>query len=70
MKEGAKRVYLDSKLCEKKHAAYVLITCDEPNLEGKMQVELTFDGDPSLASYLLESAQQFIDEDKEKSMLQ
>lgn len=61
MKQASKRVNVDSKLFEKKHAAYVLITCAEPNPEGKMQVEMTYEGDPTLASYLLESAQQFIE---------
>lgn len=60
MKEGSKRIAVNSKLFEKKHAAYILITCAEPNFEGKMQVELTYEGDPTLASYLLENAQQII----------
>lgn len=60
MEKRSKKINVDSKLFEKKHAAYVLITCAEPNKEGKMQVEMTYEGDPSLASYLLESAQQFI----------
>lgn len=63
MKDVNKRVNVDSKLFEKKHAAYVLITCAEPNRDGKMQVEMTYEGDPSLASYLIENAQQFIDQD-------
>lgn len=42
-------------------ACYVLITCGEPSQDGKMQVEMTYQGDPLLAAYLVESAQQFID---------
>ena len=42
-------------------ACYVLITCGEPSKDGKMQVEMTYEGDPILAAYLVESAQQFID---------
>lgn len=51
------------KLLKQEHACYVLITCGEPTGDGKMQVELTYDGDPILAAYLLESAQGFIDEE-------
>ena len=43
------------------NACYVLITCGEPSKDGKMQVEMTYQGDPVLAAYLVESAQQFID---------
>ncbi len=46
-----------------KHACYVLITCGEPNPEGKMQVEMTYKGDPALAAFLLENAQGFIAEE-------
>jgi hypothetical protein len=42
-------------------ACYVLITCGSPSEDGKMQVEMTYQGDPVLAAYLVESAQQFID---------
>ncbi len=42
---------------EKEHACYVLITCSNPSEKGEMQVELSYEGDEGLASYLLESAQ-------------
>ncbi len=42
-------------------ACYVLITCGAPSKDGKMEVEMTYQGDPVLAAYLVESAQQFID---------
>ncbi len=47
------------------HACYVLITCGQPSKDGKMQVELTYEGDPHLAAYLLESAQGYIDPTEE-----
>lgn len=53
------------KLLEKDHACYVLITCGHPTTDGKMCVELTYEGDASLAAYLLESAQGFIETDEE-----
>ncbi len=47
------------------HACYILITCGEPTNGGKMQVEMTYEGDPSLAAYLLESAQGFIESEED-----
>lgn len=46
----------------KKKACYVLITCDEPTEDGKMHVEMTYEGDTTLAAYLLENAQSILDE--------
>ena len=43
------------------NSCFVLITCGEPSKDGKMQVEMTYQGDPFLAAYLVESAQNFID---------
>lgn len=50
------------KTLSKNHACYVLVTCSEPTEEGKMEVELSYDGDESLVSYLLQSAQNVFDE--------
>lgn len=44
------------------HSCYVLITCGEVNPEGEIQVDMTYEGDPTLASFLLRDAQKFIDE--------
>lgn len=44
-------------------ACYVLITCTQPNAKGEMQVEMTYDGDEALASYLIESAKHIINDD-------
>lgn len=41
----------------------ILITCRELPQKGKMEVELSYDGDPVLASYLLENVQKYIDHD-------
>lgn len=54
-KNGVKNVL------SKKNACYVLITCGEPSEDGKMQVEMTYEGDACLAAYLIESARGFID---------
>jgi len=49
----------------KDHACYVLITCGQPSADGKMQVEMTYEGDPTLAAYLIENAQGFIDQEND-----
>ena len=46
----------------KKHPCYVLITCDEPSDDGKMQVEMSYEGDATLAAYILQGAQFHISE--------
>lgn len=45
-----------------KIACYVLITCEEPSPNGEMNVELTYDGDPVLAEFLIQGAQNYFDE--------
>ncbi len=45
----------------KKNACTIMISCEEPTEDGKMQVEMTCEGDEILASYLLESAQSLLD---------
>ncbi len=45
------------------NTCYVLITCTEASKDGKMEVEMTYEGDPILAAYLVESAQNIIDTD-------
>ncbi len=43
-------------------ACYVLITCEEPSNSGEMNVELSYDGDPVLAEFLIQGAQNYFDE--------
>ncbi|MBS0625970.1 MAG: hypothetical protein JSS32_07965 [Verrucomicrobia bacterium] len=45
-----------------RHACYVLITCSEPSGSGKMEVEMSYEGDETLAAFLLENASQVFDE--------
>ncbi len=45
------------------NACYVLITCGEPTQDGQMKVEFNYKGDPLLAAYLVESAQNIIDKE-------
>lgn len=39
-------------------ACYVLITCTPPDGEGKMNVEMNYEGDDTLAEFLIENATQ------------
>ncbi len=39
---------------------YVLLTCSEPNNDGTMEVEMKYEGEPWLASYLIKSAQEVV----------
>jgi hypothetical protein len=45
----------------KKSACTIMISCNEPTEDGKMQVEMTCEGDEILAAYLLQSAQSILD---------
>lgn len=50
------------KALGKNHACYVLITCDPPTEDGDMNVQMTYEGDATLAAYLLQGAQSFMDD--------
>ena len=54
----------------KNHACYVLITCDEPTEDGRMQINLTYEGPATIASYMLQDAQYYIDEQEEEGVEQ
>jgi hypothetical protein len=51
------------KALSENNTCYVLITCTEASKDGKMEVEMSYGGDPILAAYLVESAQNIIDTD-------
>ena len=40
------------------YACFVLITCTQPSVEGKMEVEMDYEGDETLAAFLIENAGQ------------
>ena len=50
------------KTLGEKHPCYVLITCSEPSREGKMEVEMSYEGDEMLAAFLVDNASQVFDE--------
>ncbi|MDP1836290.1 MAG: hypothetical protein Q8K75_10255 [Chlamydiales bacterium] len=49
------------KTLAKQHACYILITCKEASAGGEMQVQMSYEGDTALASYLLHGAQDYLD---------
>lgn len=49
-------------LDQESNACYILITCDQPSKDGKMQVNMTYKGESNLAAYLIENAQVFFDQ--------
>lgn len=50
------------KALNSKCACYVLITCSEPGPGGHMEVEMKYEGDESLAAFLVENAGQVFDD--------
>jgi hypothetical protein len=40
---------------------YVLITCSQPKKDGTMDVEMKYEGDKYLASYMIETASKIIE---------
>lgn len=52
------------EVLEQNPSCYVLITCGQPSDDGKMQVEMTYQGDVALASYLLEGAQYYMNREE------
>jgi len=63
LEKKGKRV--KKKVQKEDQACYILITCGQPSKDGKLAVEMTYEGDPALASYLLKSAQGFIEQDED-----
>lgn len=49
------------KVFRRKNIAYVLITCGEVNKKGEMEVEMTYEGDKYLVSYMLENARELME---------
>ncbi|MDP1607950.1 MAG: hypothetical protein Q8L98_01400 [Chlamydiales bacterium] len=50
------------KELSERYACYVLITCTDPSGDGKMDVEMDYEGDEVLAAFLLENAGQVFDQ--------
>ncbi len=54
------RIHLQQVL-DKNPSCYVLISCGQPSENGQMQVEMTYQGDASLAAFLIQEAQFYMD---------
>lgn len=50
------------KILGKNCACCVLISCTAPSQDGKMQVEMHFEGEEMLAAFLVENASQVFEE--------
>ena len=49
-------------MLQKGHVGYVLVTAKKTNNPGKLEVELSYEGETALASYLVDGAQDVFDE--------
>ena len=56
------RLVLAKQLLKEIYPCFVLLTCTKPQKDGKMQVEMDFEGDEDLASMITEHACQVFDE--------
>jgi len=65
--DNMKKVIQIPKKEKKKTKCYVLITCEEPTDQGEMSVEMTYEGDLILASYLVENARTVLTRKIEES---
>ena len=54
------------KLLSKDYAGFVLVTCKPPLHDGQMEVEMSYEGDPILAAYLLDGARVSLDDEEEE----
>ncbi|MCB1109571.1 MAG: hypothetical protein KDK64_01195 [Chlamydiia bacterium] len=48
------------KALSDEHLSFVLITCSKPSKEGKMNVEMDYNGDPALIAYLMKNAENYL----------
>jgi len=51
------------KILSDNNACYVLLTCSDPTNDGKMEAEMSYNGDETLASYLIENAKEILNTD-------
>ncbi|HSX38202.1 MAG TPA: hypothetical protein VLE95_05165 [Chlamydiales bacterium] len=60
IKNGQKGVALANfkKNLSENYECFVLITCTRPTEDGKMEVEMDYEGDDTLAAFLIENAAQ------------
>ncbi|SCA59103.1 Uncharacterized protein AB751O23_DG_00020 [Chlamydiales bacterium SCGC AB-751-O23] len=59
--ENLKGLSLKNKAC------YIVISCEQPQQNGNLEVQMNYEGDETLASYLLESAQNYLEQEQHLS---
>ncbi len=52
------------KFLAKHFSAYVVIACSKPSHSGEMQAEMLYEGEGTLLSYLVDNAQQILENPK------
>ena len=69
IKENENKAFLKKikAFLKKNNSCYVLITCSEPTNCGNMDVELAYEGDEDLVSYVMENAQLVFQNKENKS---
>jgi len=61
-KQGEMQLSKIKKAMGEDCACFVLISCSAPSSDGKMNVEMNYEGDESLAAFLVENAAQVFDD--------
>lgn len=62
--ESHLREHLERTVAEgDNNACTILITCEKPTSSGKMQVEMSFNGDSDLAAMLIDNAQTYLEQE-------
>lgn len=62
-----RKAKMTKKFLREKKACYVLITCDDPTSDGKMCVEMSYEGDVNLAALMIDRAHIYIHEALEEA---
>ncbi len=55
------------KMLTREYEGYVLVTCRPATNDGNMQVDMSYEGDPVLAAYLMDGAQRYLEEEQEEN---
>ncbi|MGB7128686.1 MAG: hypothetical protein WBD50_06330 [Candidatus Rhabdochlamydia sp.] len=59
--------YLPEDKEKENNGLFIMITCAAPSEDGKMQVEMTYEGDPFVLLYILKKAQEQFEQNDDMS---
>ncbi|VHO03666.1 hypothetical protein [Candidatus Rhabdochlamydia sp. T3358] len=59
--------YLPEDKEKEEAGVFIMITCAPPSEDGKMQVEMTYEGDPFVLLYILKKAQEQFEQNDDMS---